>query len=69
MTNPANVFFRIVKRLSESIALYPVLIASAYVLVAALVLAFESTRIAETLRDDLPPGLIDADNSAKSSGR
>lgn len=68
MSDPANVFFRIVKRVSESIALYPVLIASAYVLIAALVLAFESTPIAKTLRDDLPPGLIDADNSREILG-
>ncbi|MCQ4313535.1 DUF2254 domain-containing protein [Pseudomonas stutzeri] len=68
MPNPANVFFRIVKRVSESIALYPVVIASAYVLVAAMVLAFESTPIAKTLRDDLPPGLIDLDNGREILG-
>ncbi|MCQ4319741.1 DUF2254 domain-containing protein [Stutzerimonas stutzeri] len=63
MSAPANMFFRVVKRITESIAFYPVLIPAAYALLAGLVLAFESTSLAPVLRDRLPPGLVDADNS------
>lgn len=68
MSDPANVFFRVVTRIKESIAFYPVLIPALYVAVAALVLLFESTSLAETLRDDLPAGLLDADNSREILG-
>ncbi|HCJ30430.1 MAG TPA: DUF2254 domain-containing protein [Pseudomonas sp.] len=68
MSDPANVFFRVVTRIKESIAFYPVLIPAGYVVVAALVLAFESTSLATALRDQLPPGLIDADNSREILG-
>ncbi|HBM09163.1 hypothetical protein RT21_18090 [Pseudomonas sp. 10B238] len=63
MSAPANKFFRSVKRVTESIAFYPVLIPAVYAVLAVLVLAFESTSLAPALRDRLPPGLVDADNS------
>ncbi|PKG93997.1 DUF2254 domain-containing protein [Pseudomonas sp. Choline-3u-10] len=63
MSAPANMFFRAVKRVTESIAFYPVLIPAVYAVLAMLVLAFESTSLAPALRDRLPPGLVDADNS------
>ena len=68
MSDPANVFFRVVKRIRESIALYPVLIPAVYVVIAALVFAFESTSTAASLRGKLPPGLIDPDNSREILG-
>lgn len=68
MSDPANVVFRAAQRVKESIAFYPVLIPAVYVVVAALVLAFESTPQASALRDDLPPGLIDTDNSREVLG-
>ncbi|QUE77625.1 DUF2254 domain-containing protein [Stutzerimonas stutzeri] len=68
MSDPANVFFRVVKRVKGSIALYPVLIPAAYAALAALVLAFESTATAAALRDKLPSGLTDADNSREILG-
>lgn len=68
MSDPANVFFRVVKRIRESIALYPVLIPVVYVAIAVLVFAFESTTTAESLRDKLPPGLLDVDNSREILG-
>jgi len=68
MSDPANVFFRVVKRIKGSIALYPVLIPAAYAALAALVLAFESTTTAAALRDKLPSGLTDADNSREILG-
>lgn len=68
MSDPANVFFRVVKRIRESIALYPVLIPAVYVVIAALVFAFESTLTAASLRGKLPPGLIDPDNSREILG-
>lgn len=68
MSDPANLYFRVVRRVTESIALYPVLIPALYVVVAILVFAFESTDTAATLRDELPPGLIDADNSREVLG-
>lgn len=68
MSDPANVFFRVAERIRGSIALYPVLIPAAYAAVAVLVLAFESTGAAAALRDKLPPGLIDADNSREILG-
>ncbi|MCP9339568.1 DUF2254 domain-containing protein [Stutzerimonas xanthomarina] len=68
MSDPANVFFRVVKRIRESIALYPVLIPAVYFVIATLVFAFESTSIAASLHDELPPGLIDADNSREILG-
>lgn len=68
MSDPANLYFRVVRRVTESIALYPVLIPALYVVVALLVFAFESTDTAATLRDELPPGLIDADNSREVLG-
>jgi uncharacterized membrane protein len=68
MSDPANMFFRVVKRIRESIALYPVLIPAIYVAIAALVFAFESTAMASSLRNHLPPGLIDADNSREILG-
>ena len=68
MSDPANVFFRIAKRIKGSIALYPVLIPAAYATLAALVLAFESTTTAAALRDKLPSGLTDADNSREILG-
>lgn len=68
MSDPANVFFRVVKRIKGSIALYPMLIPAAYAALAALVLAFESTTTAAALRDKLPSGLTDADNSREILG-
>lgn len=68
MSDPANVFFRVVKRIKGSIALYPVLIPAAYAALAALVLVFESTTTAAALRDKLPSGLTDADNSREILG-
>ncbi|WP_181296599.1 DUF2254 domain-containing protein [Pseudomonas sp. Q2-TVG4-2] len=68
MSDPANVFFRVVKRIRESIALYPVLIPAVYFVIAMLVFAFESTSIAAPLREKLPPGLVDADNSREILG-
>ncbi len=68
MSDPANVFFRVVKRIRESIALYPVLIPAVYVVIAALVFAFESTSTAASFRGKLPPGLIDPDNSREILG-
>ena len=68
MSDPANVFFRVIKRIRESIALYPVMIPAFYVLVAVLVWAFESTPLATAVRDDLPPGLVDAENSREILG-
>lgn len=68
MSDPANVIFRVVKRIRGSIALYPVLIPTVYLVIAILVLAFESTSTAAMLRDDMPPGLIDADNSREILG-
>lgn len=68
MSDPANVFFRVVTRIRESIAFYPVLIPAVYVVLAVLVFAFESTSIASSLRDHLPPGLTDADNSREILG-
>lgn len=68
MSSPANALFRIAKRISESIAFYPVVIATGFLIVAGLVLAFESTPLAETLRRDLPPGLVEADNAREILG-
>ncbi|AHL76117.1 hypothetical protein CH92_13835 [Stutzerimonas stutzeri] len=68
MSDPANMFFRVIQRIRESIAFYPVLIPVFYVVVAVLVWAFESTSLATALRDDLPPGLVDADNSREILG-
>lgn len=68
MSAPANKLFRIFKRVTESIAFYPVLIPAVYALVAVLTLAFESTSPSAALRDKLPPGLIDADNSREILG-
>ncbi|KJH81682.1 DUF2254 domain-containing protein [Stutzerimonas stutzeri] len=68
MSDPANVFFRVTKRIRESIAFYPVLIPALYVVVAVVVWAFESTPLATALRDDLAPGLVDADNSREILG-
>lgn len=68
MSDPANTFFRVATRINESIALYPVLIPALYVVVVILVFAFESTGTAATLRDELPPGLIDANNSREVLG-
>ena len=68
MSAPANMFFRVVKRVTESIAFYPVLIPAFYAVGATLVLAFESTGLAAALRDKLPPGLIDVENSREILG-
>ncbi|MBA1278615.1 DUF2254 domain-containing protein [Stutzerimonas stutzeri] len=68
MSDPANMLFRVVTRINESIALYPVLIPALYVVAAVLVFAFESTYAAATLRDELPPGLVDVDNGREILG-
>lgn len=68
MSSPTNALFRIAKRISESIAFYPVVIATSFLIVAGLVLAFESTPLAETLRRDLPPGIVEADNAREILG-
>lgn len=68
MPSLTNTLFRIVKRIRSSIAFYPVVIATGFLITAALVLAFESTSIAEGLRDDLPAGLTEADNAREILG-
>lgn len=68
MPSLTNTLFRIVKRISSSIAFYPVVIATGFLITAGLVLAFESTSVAEGLRDDLPPGLTEADNAREILG-
>lgn len=68
MSSLTNTFFRVAKRVSSSIAFYPVAIASAFLVIACLVLAFETTSLAERLRDDLPAGLTEADNAREILG-
>ena len=68
MSSPANALYRLRKRIAESIAVYPVFIASLYAGLAAAVLYFETTPAARSLRDLLPGGLGDADNAREILG-
>jgi uncharacterized membrane protein len=68
MSAPSNAIYRLVKRVSESIAFYPVLITALYAALAAAVLAFETTSVATYLRDHLPTGLTDPDNGREILG-
>ena len=68
MPAPANLVFRLLHRVRESIAFYPALITACYALLAAAVLAFETTPTALSLRDKLPSGLLDPDNGREILG-
>lgn len=68
MPAPTNVVFRLFHRVRESIAYYPALITAFYALLAAAVLAFETTPTALALRDKLPSGLQDPDNGREILG-
>jgi len=63
MSSPSNAAFRLAKRISESIAFYPVLIAAFYAVLAVAMLTFETTSVASSLRDRLPSGFTDPDTS------
>jgi uncharacterized membrane protein len=68
MSAPSNALFREFKRVQESIAFYPVLITALYAMLAAAVLAFETSSTALSLRDKLPSGLTDPDNGREILG-
>ncbi|WP_407291277.1 DUF2254 domain-containing protein [Stutzerimonas zhaodongensis] len=63
MSSPSNAGFRLAKRISESIAFYPVLVTALYAVLAAAMLAFETTSLASSLRERLPSGLTDPDTA------
>lgn len=63
MSTPSNAVFRLAKRISESIAFYPILIAAFYAILAVTMLAFETTSMASSLQPHLPSGLTDPDNA------
>jgi uncharacterized membrane protein len=68
MSAPSNAIFRLAKRIPGSIAVYPILIASFYALLAVAVLLFESTEMAAAMRDHMPAGLTDPDNGREILG-
>ena len=68
MAAPSNAFFRIIRRMRDSIAFYPVAIAGLFALVAIAVLAIETHPAAKSLRDALPAGLSDPDNARELLG-
>lgn len=68
MAAPSNAFFRIFRRVRDSIAFYPVLIAGLYALIAALILTLETRPVTSALRDILPKGLSDPDNARELLG-
>lgn len=68
MASPSNAFFRIIRRVRDSIAFYPVAIAGLFALVAIAVLAIETHPAAKSLRDALPAGLSDPDNARELLG-
>ena len=68
MSSSTNSLFRVAKRINSSIAFYPVIIATCFLITACLVLAFESTSFAETLRNYLPSGLTDVENAREILG-
>ena len=68
MSAPSNAIFRLAKRVSESIAFYPVLISSLYAILGAAMLAFEKTSMASSIRDHLPSGLTDPDSAREILG-
>lgn len=68
MSAPANALYRLTKRVSESIAIYPVLIAALYAALAAAMLYFETTSMARSLREQMPGGLSDPDNAREILG-
>ncbi|WP_415844510.1 DUF2254 domain-containing protein [Stutzerimonas zhaodongensis] len=68
MSAPSNTIYRLVKRVSESIAFYPALITSLYAMLAAGMLAFEATSLAASIRGYLPSGLTDTDTGREILG-
>ncbi|WP_150305568.1 DUF2254 domain-containing protein [Pseudomonas saliphila] len=62
MSALTNSLFRLLRRITESIAFYPVLIPAFYALIAAVILSFETTSAVLPLRDSLPSGLTDPEN-------
>lgn len=68
MAAPSNAFFRVIRRMRDSIAFYPVAIAGLFALVAIVVLAIETHPAAKSLRDALPGGLSDPDNARELLG-
>lgn len=68
MSAPSNALFRRFKRIHESIAFYPTVIPAGYLLLCGLVLAFETTNLADNLRGSLPSGLTEPDNTREILG-
>ena len=68
MAAPTNASFRLIRRMRDSIAFYPVLIACLYALAAVAVLVLETRPVTSALRDVLPAGLSDPDNARELLG-
>ncbi len=68
MSAASNTLFRQLKRIPQSIAFYPTVIPAGYLLLGVLVLLFETSELADSLRGRLPAGLTEADNAREILG-
>ncbi|MGK9064281.1 DUF2254 domain-containing protein [Stutzerimonas chloritidismutans] len=68
MPAPSNTLFRQFKRITESIAFYPVIITAVYALIAAAVLTLENSSMAAPVSERLPAGLRDPDTGREILG-